>query len=324
MSSYNFGLKPGTPATFSFSMNPGHGVTAAYLYASTAVGNPADFIPGAVTVSGDSLNVSLTAAQVDQLIGPYIIVGSNGEILFDGKIHPLTETIPSAKTSPGITNGQTPAWDSTTKRYEPRTLTAGDIAFTPTGTIKATTVQAAIAETDSGGNPAGVVRLKSWTADPAIVVDGQNQALTAGQLRADRLITFAAGPVTEVLINVGAAGATLTAGQNFVALYRASDGALIQAVAADTIFASTGTKRIPLTSFDVTDGQAFFVALLANGTTMPQFARCPTTNGQLVNLTGLTDLAVRAGVAGVGLAAMPATLPALGTGTNTLIWAGLA
>lgn len=150
MSSYNFGLKPGTPATFSFNLTPGHGLTGAWLYASTSVSNSDDLIPGAVALSGDTLNVSLTADQVDKLIGPYIIVGSNGEILFDGKVHPLTSS-KVATSIVGTVNGQIPVWNSATNYYEPRTLAASEIAFTAAGTIASTDVQAAISEVAAEG-----------------------------------------------------------------------------------------------------------------------------------------------------------------------------
>jgi|SRR5881628_1669081 len=110
-----------------------------------------------------------------------------------------------------------------------------------------------------------------WNFDPGMA-SGQSST-TAGVLHMIRLDVPVAITVTNLVVAIQTAGATLTAGQNFGALYDSSGSRL--AVSADqaSAFQATGTITIPLTGTLGLSPGTYHAALLTNGTTQPQFMR---------------------------------------------------
>ena len=119
---------------------------------------------------------------------------------------------------------------------------------------------------------------------------------TAGTVNVLALHLADAASVTNVLLYVTAAGSVLTSGQCFAGLFQG--GTLIGATATQhTAWQSTGLKTMALASgpFAVAAGTVY-VALFANGTTMPMFANA----GAFVVNGALAATASRFGTADTG------------------------
>lgn len=158
------------------------------------------------------------------------------------------------------------------------------------------------------------------------VIAGNNlTVLTAGVLFLVKVQIPDGGPIGTVWFATGAAGASLTSGQNFVGVYTAAaSGALLGSTADQTAlsFASAGgLKSVALTSATASQlsGASVYLAFLFNGTTGP-------------TLRGITGSAIAANAnlsvprfatAGTGLTTLPSTLPSL-TAVLTPVWAALS
>lgn len=122
---------------------------------------------------------------------------------------------------------------------------------------------------------------QAWSADPGLL--GATAAPVAGQIQLVMVILRATQTITNILTAVSTAGATLTAGQNFLGIYD-STGTL-RGVTADqtTPWGSVGFKSAALTTA-ITNAAAgvYYVAFLSNGTTPPTF-RASTPNAALAN-----------------------------------------
>lgn len=117
----------------------------------------------------------------------------------------------------------------------------------------------------------------AWTQDPNSCRD--NSALTtAGRVQLTRLIRVPAGSITNLEMCILAAGATLTAGQCFAALYSVATGALLGTTADQAAaWVSTGSKTMPISGGPVSwAGGDLWVAVFYNGTTGPGFLRPPS------------------------------------------------
>ncbi|WP_328436867.1 hypothetical protein OHA71_06355 [Streptomyces sp. NBC_00444] len=133
-------------------------------------------------------------------------------------------------------------------------------------------------------------------------------------------------PTTVDTIHVGVvtAGTTLTAGQNFVALYNSSGTLLATSADQAAAWATTGRKDAAITAQFLAAG-SYYVAILANGTTPPVFATgaghgsASTTNGLLTTATS------RFLTSGAGQTAMPASITlSSGTPNSGARWAALS
>jgi hypothetical protein len=112
----------------------------------------------------------------------------------------------------------------------------------------------------------GMIAL-SW--DPAGTTGGA-QVSAGRQLL--QMIRVPTSTVTNIVYGVNTAGATLTAGQNFVGLYDFSGNLIASSADQTTPFGSTGLKTAPLSGgpYNLPSG-LYFISFLANGTTMPFF-----------------------------------------------------
>ena len=91
-----------------------------------------------------------------------------------------------------------------------------------------------------------------------------------GTVYAQRLWTPIAISVTNVHLHVGTAGATLTSGQNFAALYNSNKTLLGTSADQTTPWASAGMKTMALSGGPYAVAAGFFyVSVFANATTRP-------------------------------------------------------
>lgn len=161
----------------------------------------------------------------------------------------------------------------------------------------------------------------SWTADPA-VISGAAAALTAGQVYLSKLkIVNRATVVSNIVYYVSNAGVTLTAGQNLVGLYDSSGTRLVVSADQTTAMGSTGTKTAAITPQTLAVG-TYYVAFLANGTTVPQVGSAGGNTG--INIAGLTAGTARALNTAAGNTSLPATIALGSQQANTAVrWAAL-
>lgn len=143
-----------------------------------------------------------------------------------------------------------------------------------------------------------------------------------GTVYAQRLWTPIAISVTNVHLHVGTAGATLTSGQNFAALYNSSKTLLGTSADQTTPWASAGMKTMALSGGPYAVAAGFFyVSVFANATTRPAFARA----GNFAIVNGLLSTAnSKWATADTGrTTTMPATMGAF-TAAVVAYWAGVS
>lgn len=154
--------------------------------------------------------------------------------------------------------------------------------------------------------------------DPALANNGL--LYTGGFVTATRIWIPETITVTNLVVWVPVAGATLTADQNWGGLYRSDNTLLAKTASQHTAWQSTGLKTMALTaeagqSLTIPGGQGtwIYAALLANGTTKPSFGgRDIAGASTMVNLNNTPATGYRSAYqAAGGLTALPATLGAL-------------
>jgi hypothetical protein len=167
--------------------------------------------------------------------------------------------------------------------------------------------------------------MHAWSFDPAVT--NTASALTSGVMTLVKLRTTAPATVASLIGHITTPGSGLTAGQCFAGLYNATgtligstaDQAAAWAVAGQKVMTLTATATGSLTSLPP---GVYYAALLAVGTTMPQFARASGVGPANANL-GISG--TRFATYGTGQTALPATftLGSMGAAT-TAWWIGLA
>lgn len=150
-------------------------------------------------------------------------------------------------------------------------------------------------------------------------------ALTpAGTMWTSRLYLPKRSRVTNIVLYVIGAGATLTANQNGAALYNAA-GTLLSntAMTQNTSWQSTGSKVMPLLAAQDCPAGYYDVGWFYTGTTGPAMLRAPSATSAVHNMN-LAGTTLRAATANTGLTTtFPATL---GTKTAAAVvyWAALS
>lgn len=165
--------------------------------------------------------------------------------------------------------------------------------------------------------------LKAWTFDP-ILAPGGNTGGAAGTINGARLRLATTQPITNIWMHVATAGATLTAGQCFAALYTGTGAYLDKTADQATAWASTGPKTMALAGGTVSRPAGdYIVTWWANGTTPPAMARVPALASALAN-AGLTSPNLRNFIADTGIT----TTPPANLGTQSVNgncwWIGLS
>lgn len=147
--------------------------------------------------------------------------------------------------------------------------------------------------------------LIAWSWDPSLQPGAGNP--TTGVLNLTRVQIRRPVTITNLVASVAVAGVTLTAGQNFGALYD-SAGTRVGVTADQTAaWGSAGNKTMALTASYLAAQGFYWVALLSNGTTAPQFVRAPTSTSGLNNL-GATVATAFSGTFGAAQTTTPASI----------------
>lgn len=169
-------------------------------------------------------------------------------------------------------------------------------------------------------NAAAANGLLAWSFDPAAAVN--NSVLTAGVLYLTKVVLAAPATITNLLAFVVTQGNSLTSGQNFAALFDSSGTQ--RGITADqtTAWGSNGAKTMALTSPYAAAAGSYWVALLANGSTAPAFAR---SAGTAVGNIGLAAASYRFGTSGTGQTAVPASVTMGSMGSSAVaLWVGVS
>lgn len=165
--------------------------------------------------------------------------------------------------------------------------------------------------------------LIAWAYDPTGNTASTVALGTAGTLYVIKLHVGAPTSITNIVMDVNAAGASLTTGQCFAALYNASTGALVGTTAdQSTAWTTTGIKTMALSGgpFSVSEGY-YYVAVWFNGTTGPAFSR---TQGTSIINVGLAATASRWGTANTSITTTaPSTLGTIAAASNSY-WAAVS
>lgn len=147
--------------------------------------------------------------------------------------------------------------------------------------------------------------LIAWSFDPQLQPGAGNP--TTGVLNLTRVQIRRPATITNLVTSIAVAGVTLTAGQNFAALYD-SAGNRVGVTADQTAgWGSAGNKTMALTAPYAAAAGFYWVALLSNGTTAPQFLRTPTSTSGANNL-GATVSTAFSGTFGAAQTTTPATI----------------
>jgi hypothetical protein len=165
--------------------------------------------------------------------------------------------------------------------------------------------------------------MAAWTYDPALA---QNSSLlTGGTVYLSKVHISEAVTATKVYWWITTAGATPTAGQNFVGLYDSS-GNRLATTNVDADISSTGLKTTTITGQNLTAGSFYWIAMVFNAATAPTIARATGSTGlaSAVN-AGLTSSTYRFATNGTGQTALPASIT---PGSNVAAgfagpWAGI-
>lgn len=152
----------------------------------------------------------------------------------------------------------------------------------------------------------------AWVYDP-VFTSGSGTVNSSG-LYLSAMYIRATTTISNIVIYIFTAGATLTTGENFVGLYNQSGVLLSGSADQTTTFTGTGAKTIPLTTPQTVGPGLYWAAVLANGTTGPALARANT------NITAMMDIGLGANAYRFGLlAGAGTTLPASFTPSSLTI-----
>lgn len=168
---------------------------------------------------------------------------------------------------------------------------------------------------------------RGWKAYafPIVIATGGTVLATAGTMYFTRIRRVPAGSISNIHIYVAVAGATLTAGQCFAALFTA--GGTRVGVTGDqaAAWASTGLKNMaldaPYNNQTVAD---LYAAFWFNGTTGPNVYRGSTSFSSLVPNLGLSAPNFVAGSADTGLTASAPASMGSQTPLSFHYWAALS
>lgn len=165
--------------------------------------------------------------------------------------------------------------------------------------------------------------LSAWTYDPTAATS--STLLTAGTIYLVKLENLPADTVTKVYWAVATAGATATAGQNWVGLFDSSGARLAQTGVDSDAGAGTGLKTTTITGQALTPGGFIWAAFLFNASTIPTVARSSTgTAAAAAYNAGTTAATMRAATAGTSQTTLPSSItPASNVAATFPIWAAV-
>ncbi len=165
--------------------------------------------------------------------------------------------------------------------------------------------------------------LTAWAYDPAPA--GTNSVFTGGVIQLVRIPIRATRTITNIVLFVGTAGATLTAGSCWAGIYDSTGARLGQTADQASAWTSTGTKTMAITGGPISLAEGYYwVAFVATGTTIPAFLRASGVGGAAIN-AGLAAASTRFGTYGTSQTTLPSTLTPASIGqSNNAWWAALS
>lgn len=164
--------------------------------------------------------------------------------------------------------------------------------------------------------------LIAWSYDPMAVQSGTKWT-TNGTIYLTKLHIPIAQSVTNIIFYFTAAGATLTAGQNFAGIYQS--GTLLGSTAdQQTNWQSSGLKTMAISGGPIAVAAGdLYIAFFGNGTTLPTMGRSGSQSSVIANV-GLLATASRFGSADTGrTTTLPATLGTV-AGISDTYWAAIS
>jgi hypothetical protein len=148
--------------------------------------------------------------------------------------------------------------------------------------------------------------LTGWTYDPVIATTGS--LLTNGTVYLSKIHVPDDVAITKVYWWVTTAGATATAGQNWVGLYSPA-GVRLATTGVDAAITSTGLKTTTVASTSLAAGSFVWVAMVFNATTAPTVARATGSGGLATAVNaGLTSGTYRFATNGTAQTSLPAAI----------------
>jgi len=169
--------------------------------------------------------------------------------------------------------------------------------------------------------------LKAWNYDPGTT--SSSSANVSGTIYAQKIYLPEDMPITNIVLVIGTAGATLTSGQSLVGLYSQTGTQIGVSADQSANWTSSGVKTIALTSgpFSVSGGpdNYCYVLVMCNGTTPAAFTRASANfNAGNVGLAAADGF--RFGVQGTSQTALPSsfTVSSLTTTNALCFWVGLS
>lgn len=219
--------------------------------------------------------------------------------------------------------GGAPIW------ITPEPVAALDIPFAPAGSVAATNVQDAIEEVSESADRT------RWSPSDNNLIAAQfdptfasgTLIMTAGTLYLTKLKLPSDGAViSNLIIEVTTAGATLVANQNYGLLYSPTGTLIARTASQHTAWGSTGIKEMALTaesgqSLSRTDDYVYAGVLTWGTGTKPTLRRIASGTAAMLNF-GLANLTHRVATGGTSLTAVPAPLTTTTPGTDPF-WMGL-
>jgi hypothetical protein len=165
--------------------------------------------------------------------------------------------------------------------------------------------------------------LIAWTGDPQSSTTSGSVAVN-GSLYLARVFIRSTTTVSKVWWINSAAGATATAGQNWVGLINSS-GTVLSTGSIDSVAVTNGPQSGTLSVAQSVAAGSYWACLLVNAATPPTIARGGGLS-QAGNNVNLTAASFRFAVNGTGLTTIPASItPASNTTTGALaLWMGVS
>lgn len=160
----------------------------------------------------------------------------------------------------------------------------------------------------------------AWSADPLLAYTGL--IVTGGDAYFIQVPIRQTATISNVILYVATAGASLTSGENFAGLFSAT-GTLLSATADQTTnWQSTGLKTMALSAAQTVAAGVYYVGFYGNGTTLPKFSYNASTNANFGANSG-TYPRIGIDVTNTGLTTAFHS-PAAISATTTAYWAAVS
>lgn len=122
----------------------------------------------------------------------------------------------------------------------------------------------------------------AWSFDP-LVLDAATPVTATGAIHLVRMVLRGPQTISNIVMSVGTAGTTLTAGQNFAGLYDASGNRVALTADQTTAWGTTGVKTMALTAPYAASAGYYYVAIVVNGTSSPLFGAKTNLGAAVIN-----------------------------------------